>query len=406
MGPLVIHLDMMAKKPKILCLTDYYLPGFKGGGPIRTLANMCEVLSNDVEFSIFTRDRDLGSDRPYPDVRRDEWVSFNSGRLFYAAPDMFSAKGLRASISGQSFDILYLNSFFSYRASISIYLDWRRHAGAANVLIAPRGEFSPGALAIKPLKKRAFLLLSRALGLYRDVHWHASTTEEATDILRQFPYAAGRIHIAADPVAIGGPTACENFPAKAEGDLKIAFISRISPKKNLDGLLQILQGVDRKVELSVFGPIEDAAYWRKCQALMETLPENIRVTHCGTLKPDEVPVAFAVHDVFAFPTHGENFGHVIFEALRAGTPALVSDRTPWKSSDCGALTAIPLHNVDEWRRRILEAADRRQEEQDTLRKAALEYARRYIAQDRTRLDMLAMFRAAARRQPERPPSYS
>lgn len=383
------------KKPQILCLTDYYLPGFKGGGPIRTLVNMSEVLADDVDFSIFTRDRDLGSNEPYPDLPRDEWLSTSSSRLFYATPGMFSSSGLCQATSGKAFDVLYLNSFFSYRASISIYLHWRRHGGARGVLLAPRGEFSPGALAIKPLKKWVFLSLSRALGFYGDVHWHASTLEEAKDILRQFPNAAGRILIAADPVSLGAPTARDSFLEKAKGDLKIAFISRISPKKNLDGLLQILRGVDRAVELSVFGPIEDIAYWRKCETLIGLLPENINVTHRGTLKPDEVGDAFAAHDLFAFPTHGENFGHVIFEALRAGTPALISDQTPWKTSPCGALTTVPLNDILQWRRRIVEAADRAKQEQDVLRKAALDYAKSYVAQDRTRHDMLAMFQTVA-----------
>ena len=36
------------------------------------------------------------------------------------------------------------------------------------------------------------------------------------------------------------------------------------------------------------------------------------------------------HDIFFFPTLGENFGHVILEALCAGCPILISDQTPWR----------------------------------------------------------------------------
>ncbi|MGC9337945.1 MAG: glycosyltransferase, partial [Candidatus Cloacimonadia bacterium] len=43
-----------------------------------------------------------------------------------------------------------------------------------------------------------------------------------------------------------------------------------------------------------------------------------------------VPKAMAEHDLFFFPTHGENFGHVINEALSVGTPVLISNRTPWR----------------------------------------------------------------------------
>lgn len=387
---------MTLKKAKVLCLTDYYLPGFKGGGPIRTLANMCELLGRDVEFSIFTRDRDLGETEPYPSIARNEWIAFSAGRLFYATPEKFSARGLRGAISENEFDVLYLNSFFSYRASISIYLDRRGFGGSANILVAPRGEFSPGALALRRFKKRAFLTVIRLLGLYRDVHWHASSAVEAADILRQFPDADGRIHIAADPITMGeGAAARPIFPVKAAGSLKVAFVSRISPKKNLDGLIRILHGVERTVDLSIFGPVEDAAYWQKCRALIDALPHNVRVAHHGALNPEEVVPTFAAHDIFAFPTHGENFGHVIFESLRAGTPVLLSDQTPWQNSPCGALTVLPLDAVGEWRRKIEEAADREQQEQAALRMATLDYAERYLADDRTRLDNLAMLRALA-----------
>ena len=38
---------------------------------------------------------------------------------------------------------------------------------------------------------------------------------------------------------------------------------------------------------------------------------------------------FAQHDVFLFPTMGENYGHVIFEALSVGCIPVISDQTPW-----------------------------------------------------------------------------
>jgi glycosyltransferase involved in cell wall biosynthesis len=46
---------------------------------------------------------------------------------------------------------------------------------------------------------------------------------------------------------------------------------------------------------------------------------------------------FSRHDLFLFPTRGENFGHVIFESLAAGTPVLVSDRTPWQDLDAAGV---------------------------------------------------------------------
>lgn len=386
-------------KVKILCVTDYYLPGFKGGGPIRTLANMRALLADSVELAIFTRDRDLGSDTPYPDTRANSWLSAPDGPVWYADPVHFGVKGMRQAMAGQDFDILYLNSFFGYRSSISLYLSHRRSGGRARILLAPRGEFSPGALAIKRFKKQAFLALVRLLGLYRDVEWHASTAREAEDIERQFPHARGRIHLAADPVVVHSEGATPHAQAgKIAGEVRIAFISRISPMKNLDGLLEILAGVERKAELAIYGPVEDAAHWQQCQNLIARLPANISVHYHGALAPDMVSATFAAHDLFAFPTHGENFGHVIFESLRAGTPVLLSDRTPWRDDPSGAITIAPLDSPAIWRKAIERAADRDSEQQQALRMATLEYARRYADSDATRSDNLNMFQTVAGRK--------
>lgn len=373
---------------------DYYLPGFKGGGPIRTIANMRKLLADQVEISIFTRDRDLGSDAPFEAIEANTWLAAEDGPIFYGDPEGFNAKGLRQAMAGRTFDVLYLNSFFSFRASIQIVLTFRRARKAPQILLAPRGEFSQGALAIKALKKKVFLTLARTLGLYKKVQWHASTEMEKADILRQFPCAAGKIHMAEDPIEIENGVEGE-LRRKPSGTAKLAFISRISPKKNLDGLLRILAAVKSNVELDIFGPVEDAGHWRACQALIEALPDNISTTYKGSLAPDDVSCTFSQFDLFAFPTHGENFGHVIFEALRAGTPVLVSDQTPWKTDPTGAITTLPLDDLDAWRQAIEQVAARTQAQQAALRETTLDYARRYAANKDTKKQNITMFQNAA-----------
>lgn len=360
---------------------------------------MREALAGLVELAIFTRDRDLGADFPYPDVPSNVWLENESGSTFYATPDLFGYRGLSGAASGRHFDVVYLNSFFGFRSSISIYLNRRVHReGAGDICIAPRGEFSAGALSIKSKKKRLFLAAARIAGLYKDIQWHASSSLEAEDILRQFPEANGQIHIAADPVSLGEYRGEFEASVKAVGQLRIAFISRISPMKNLAGLLKILSEVDRRIELSIFGPIEDREYWERCRKILESLPGNVEVRYEGALTPDEVSENFRRFDLFAFPTFGENFGHVIFEALRAGTPVLVSDNTPWKATTSGAISVVPLDAVDLWRHHIVAAADRDHDRQCALRSAAIDDAKSYMASTSAGSDSLRMFRAIVARK--------
>jgi glycosyltransferase involved in cell wall biosynthesis len=371
---------------KVLCVTEFYLPGYKAGGPIRTIVNMANVVAGKVNFSIITRDRDLGDKQRFPGIKADEWQTVEGARVYYAGS--YGPAAIERNLKGH--DVLYLNSFFSPRGSIGPLWKFRKRA---NILIAPRGEFSQGALALKAFKKRAYIMLVKALGRYRHVQWHASTEDEAADIKRAFPKAL--IHIAPDPVVLG--TIPEQPRAKQSGELSVAFISRISPKKNLDYLLSVLARVKGIVQLSVYGPTEDAAYWARCIGLARDLSAGVGMEYCGELKAEEVSGAFARHDLFAFPTHGENFGHVIFEALRAGTPVLLSDQTPWKPDLSDALAAIPLESVEGWASALHEALERGPAQQQTARLAAREYARRYVAETDTDGQNIRMFESVAAR---------
>lgn len=387
---------MMSLPLKIISVLEYYLPGFKGGGPIRTIANMRQLLVPDIDLAIFTRDRDLGSDAHYESVWLNCWNNTKHGTVYYATPKNFSGAGLERAISGQQFDLIYLNSFFSWRASIQAYIKLRKSFPKTPILLAPRGEFSPGALAIKPVKKRLFILLSRNLGLYKDISWHASTAAERDDILAQFPEAAEKIFIAEDPV-YAGPVLDNNHrpPPSGPGQLRLVFISRISTMKNLDGLLRILAMTKCRVELDIFGPIEDGDYWLTCKRLIKSLPENVTASHKGELLPDTVTPTFAGYDLFAFPTLGENFGHVIFEALRAGTPVLTSDRTPWKADVTGALSVIPIGETAAWAAFLCAAADWSEDERRLLGKAARVRAENFVLETRLASKNLSMFRTVS-----------
>lgn len=377
---------------KVLCIADYYLPGFLGGGPITTLANIRKMLSDRVVMDIFTRDRDLNNDLPYPDIKINEWNNTANGNIYYSSPKYFGPRGLLKVLGGDYYDIVYLNSFFSLRGSITPHFVLSAFVRGPRVLIAPRGEFSEGALKIKKFKKLFYTLLARHLNFYGGVFWHASTAHERDDILRIFPAAKDRIFVAADPVVVDeGRIELLLAPLKKTDQLRMVFLSRISPMKNLDGLLKILTTVSLPVRLDIFGPVEEISYWAQCTKLITELPRNIVVTFHGAVKPYAVSRIFAEYDLFAFPTHGENFGHVIFESLRAGTPVLVSDQTPWQQDDEGGLTVIPLHDEQGWRNAIEIAALRNNEAQQATRNAARNYAVRYAKQANTQQENLNLF---------------
>jgi glycosyltransferase involved in cell wall biosynthesis len=292
-------------------------------------------------------------------------------------------------------DVLYLNSCFSPAFTI-LPLVLRRlgRIPRVPVVVAPRGELSEGALSLKRGKKVAFLRAVRVAGLYRGVLWQASSELEAAEVRRWFG-AGARVMVAGD--LRERPPAPRPPAPKRPGELRAAFLSRITGKKNLAGALEMLAGVRGEVRFTIYGPAEDAAYWGECQARIAALPPNVRVDYAGPLRPEEVADALAAHHLLLFPTLGENFGHVILEALVAGIPVLTSDRTPWDGLEAaGAGWTVPLEQPERFRALLQAYADAGMEEH-ARRSAAARAHGEAVARDEAVLEAnRALFRRAAR----------
>lgn len=345
---------------QILILTGWYLPGYKAGGPIRTLANMVDRLGDDFQFKIITSDRDFKDDAVYSGIKVDEWNRLGkAAEVFYMSPKKRSLRDFKRLFRSTGHEVIYLNSFFSSHFTIKpLLLRRMRLIPDKPLVIAPRGEFSPGALGLKSFKKRAYLLVAKALGLYNGIVWQASSENEEVDIKRWF---GRKMQVVCAPNLppvdnAAGESAVERN--KAKGCLKIIFLSRISRKKNLDGALNMLKGLKGRVQFNIYGPMEDSTYWAVCQKLISSLSENIEVRYFGSVAHDQVGTVMMEHDLFFLPTLGENFGHVILEALCAGCPVLISDQTPWRDlEEKGVGWDLPVERIEMFREVLQRCVD-------------------------------------------------
>lgn len=313
---------------RILVLVPGYLPGFKSGGPVRTISNMVDALGDELDFYVVCLDHDLGENKPYGSIDRERWNRQGKAKVFYIERGPRGVIKLFGILRSFDFDLIHINSFFSFQFGILPFLFNKIVGSNISVILGPRGEFSQGALALKSFKKKVFIRFARAIGLYRGVVWHASSTFEAEDIRRVMGRGVS-IRLAID---IAKSSDVVLPPPRSLGqEFRIVFVSRIAPMKNLKGVFEILSSVRGLIGFDVYGPIEDREYWNKCLVFAEKLPSNIKFKYCGELKAHEVTPTVSNYDLFLFPTLGENFGHVIAEALFAGVPVLISDATPWRN---------------------------------------------------------------------------
>lgn len=387
-------------RPTVLLFAACYLPGNKAGGPVRSIANLVEILGDTFDFRIITADRDLGDSVPYENIVADAWNQVGKARVFYASAKQQSLLGLAHLIRQTPHDIVYLNSFFHPAfTQRPLWARSLRLIPRRPIIIAPRGEFSQGALGLKSWKKRPYMALAWTIGLYRNVTWQASSAAEARDIRRELWRDVQRVDVAPQ-IAVApdlAVTASGNQSAvsvrEGDGPLRVVFMSRIARMKNLEFVLRVLKSVETPVELCIYGAIEDESYWKACSELAKTMDQNVAVTYGGLVTHDRVVETLSGHDLFFLPTLGENFGHVIFEALAAGLPVLVSDRTPWRSLKArGVGWDLPLTDILAFVAVIENQAALNGSERAAQRLRAREFAVAVAADEETVARNLALFR--------------
>lgn len=374
-------------KPVILIFVAHYLPGFSAGGPVRSIANLANSLGDEYDFRIVTSDRDLGDRQPFPDVTAGVWTTVGKAQVLYARPGPGWVLRCRRILREVRPDLLYINSFFARSFSMAVLLAWwstPKHE-RCSLLMAPRGEFSPAALGLHRSRKTVYIWLVKLLNSHSRALWHASSPAEAADILRALSHndavaVAGPISSAAPAIATAldvppnwsGETRA--FPPKPAGSLRIIFAARIVPMKNLADALVAVRSLNGNIHLTVCGPREDLACWERCRRLADGMPPNITVEVAGPVPHERVRQTLLAHDVFLLPTLGENFGHGIAEALQAGCPVVISDRTPWHHlEELGVGWDLPLDDPAAFTRVLQHCADMATDDFDRFRKRARTY---------------------------------
>lgn len=344
------------------------------GGPIRSLANLVNRLPYN--FYIVTSAFDHYATKPY-DLPTGEWIERNENEhVMYLLPGELTKTKFDIILAHQQFDRVYINSLFSVTFALKPLL-WLKKAGLAEkVVLAPRGMLKPGALSIKPLKKKLFLAVAKTFGLFSEITWHATGMDEELEIKQHFPKA--RIKSAQN---LSRPALPRNNPIKKEEKkLKLITVARVSQEKNLLGAAEYLRHVEGDVQWDLYGTIQDPSYRDQCIAVLGN--SRIKIQFKGEVNPAALPALFEEYHFFYLMTLGENFGHAIAESLISGLPVIISDRTPWRNLTANkAGWDLPLNKSDVEQVLTL-ASDMSQETYDIWCRGAMELGRT-VANDTT-----------------------
>jgi glycosyltransferase involved in cell wall biosynthesis len=106
------------------------------------------------------------------------------------------------------------------------------------------------------------------------------------------------------------------------------FLSRVHPKKGIDLLMKAMSQVKKIPDdyvLAIAGPATEF-YQQELLKLAETLEISNKIVWLNMLTDDIKWGAYHASDVFILPSHQENFGIVVAEALSTSTPVLITNK--------------------------------------------------------------------------------
>ncbi len=365
----------MSEKKKILIFIDWFLPGYKAGGPIQSVVNLINHLGEEYEFYVVTSNKDLGEPVPYSEVEFNCWIKKDNYQVIYLDEKFQNLKKYKELYQEMDFDAIYFNSLFSVNFTLKPLLLF--HNSPTKIILATRGMLGKGALELKKRKKQLFLKLFKFFGFNSKILWHATAASEASEIKQHFGKNSNvRIATNLSAVILGKPV----NKIKERKQLNLFFLSRISKKKNLGAALEFLLKVkaENKITFNIIGPVEDLVYWKECQKIIDHMPQNILVNYLGAVPNHELGEYLKEQHFLLLPTHHENFGHVIMESWQNACPVIISKNTPWQMlSEKNIGYELKLEQPQTFIEAIERAAAMDQAEYYTWSIASFEFAKDY-----------------------------
>lgn len=198
-------------------------------------------------------------------------------------------------------------------------------------IISTHGMLYPEALQRHKIQKKLMMRLFQLRDLEQASCIHVTSEQEMRHVQKILP----RTRIGIIPLPVAAPPS--EPKATPHQTFRVGYLGRLHPIKNIENLIRawgLLQLPNAELVVMGDGP----------QSYRESLHRMARqiggsITFTGFLRGQEKYDALASLDMLCAPSHQENFGLSIAEALRCGIPVLASRHTPWQclnEQHCGS----------------------------------------------------------------------
>jgi glycosyltransferase involved in cell wall biosynthesis len=344
------------------------------GGPSLAIFPMCKALQESgCEVRICTTNADGPQALPVELERTSEYdgietifFSSSAGEFKYSHR---LAQWLDANVT--DFDLVHIHAVFNHPPVAAARACRKR---SVPYIVRPLGTLDPWSMSQRPLKKSIFWrafgksLLENAAAVHYTTETEQQTVEDSLKVN----------HGVVIPL---GVEEVERGQRKVEGSPYVLVLSRLHPKKNIDRLIAVFASLvgDKRFmnwKLVLAGDGEEE-YVESLKSLVEKHRAGESIIFRGWLEGMQKSEALNGAALLALPSHQENFGVCLVEAMACGVPVLVSPQVNLAAEieKAGAGWIAPITNED--LRTALEQALSSAEERRTRGKAARTLSQQY-----------------------------
>ncbi len=368
---------------KINLIIPSFYPATVYGGPIFSTLHTCEELAklDDVEVYVSTTNANMTTRL---DVKTNKWQKFEKNfYVKYYNETIINKISLSLLFTlwrdERKVDVVHIQSIFGILTVIALIY---ANLLAKPILLSPRGSF--GGWCIDNGSKFKDLWLRFLIKpLVKNVTWHATAEQEKLEIQALFPEAKVAIvpnGIDYEIFQVFNKLTPKKYVKKftdqeREVSKIVVSMGRLQKKKGFDILInsfkKILDAYPDAI-LLIAGPNEGEQH--NLEALTKELDVQSSVFLVGSISGQDKVDFLANADVFALPSHNENFGNVYLESLASGTPIVASTNTPWASVEINKCGKWVKNSEDDTAQAILTLLS---EDKDLLGTNAKKYAQQY-----------------------------
>ena len=304
---------------KLLHIVPSYKPAYIYGGPVESIARLCEgLVQHGEEVTVYTT---TANGRAELDVQPGKAYDVDGVKVFYFKrqtkdPLHFSYTLLKRLYKDcRGFDAVHIHSWWNIPTMLGAAICKMRKV---RTVFSPRGMLSDYILNNSNSKLKQWAHTTGGLSLLKYMVLHATSSAELEECQRIIPGWKAKLvsNLIWLPELHRQSTGNEVFT--------LLFLSRIHPKKGIELLMDAVAMMNRDVRLIIAGSGEEQ-YMHALKKKAAALGIAGRIEWPGWLNRSEKFKALMEADLFVLTSYNENFANVVIEALHAGTPVLLSE---------------------------------------------------------------------------------